>query len=109
MKEKDIQAQILQYLAYRGIFAIRLNNTPIFDVKRGIFRRMPKYTPRGVPDIFGILEPNGRTLLIEVKTDKGRLSPSQKDFLDEAKKCGALAFVARSIEDVEKNIKGVAV
>lgn len=54
---------------------------------------------RGVPDIIGCI-PGGKMLLIEVKTPTGVLSPEQGAFLDRFRAAGALAFVARSPEDV---------
>jgi hypothetical protein len=35
------------------VFAIRINNTPTYDTARGIFRKMPKHTPKGVADKTG--------------------------------------------------------
>ncbi len=59
---------------------------------------------KGMPDICGILPPQfgqpGRALFIEVKTPKGRVSEAQTIWLVKAVEQGALAFVARSLEDV---------
>ena len=55
----------------------------------------------GLAIFLGVL-PGGRILCIEVKTATGRLSEPQKLFLDNINERGGLAFVARSIEDVEK-------
>ena len=55
----------------------------------------------GVPDIVGVL-PGGRALYLEIKTDKGKLSEKQKNFLFNAQTSGAVATVVRSVEDVEK-------
>jgi hypothetical protein len=51
--EGQSQAAILDYLAARRVFAIRINNTPTYDTARGIFRKMPKHTPKGVADKTG--------------------------------------------------------
>ena len=51
MKETDIQKAICDYLALKGYFFWRSNNTPIFDAKRGRMRAMPKYAMKGLPDI----------------------------------------------------------
>lgn len=59
---------------------------------------------RGVPDISGVL-PDGRALFIEVKAPKGRASPEQVVFLDNANKRLAVAFVARSVTDVWLRLK----
>jgi hypothetical protein len=85
IKESDITKQIRDYLNLRHIFHWKnwsgLGSLP------------------GIPDIIGVI-PGGRMLLIEVKTERGRLSEKQKEFIEKAQKQGALAFVAKCIEDV---------
>ena len=58
----------------------------------------------GIPDICGVM-PDGRALFIEIKKMNGKLSEAQELFLREAKANGAVAFVARSIDDVMEFIK----
>lgn len=65
----------------------------------------PMTFPKGIPDILGILPAGvaggpGRFLAIEVKTDKGRVSPDQEKFMELINRSGGLAFVARSVDDV---------
>lgn len=62
-------------------------------------RRLPKYTPRGLPDI--IVVAGGLFFALEVKTKVGRQSPDQKVFEALVKKHGGKYFVVRSIEDVQ--------
>lgn len=100
-KESEIQRAILDYLKLRGIFAWRMKNEGTYDPRSGRWRAGTG--TRGLPDIGGVL-PSGRALLIEVKTATGRVSPTQKAFLARAVDAGALAFVARSVEDVEIEI-----
>lgn len=57
-----------------------------------------KYQRNGIPDICGMIL--GTPLYIEVKTKAGSVSASQTDFLAQASRCGAIAFVARSVNDV---------
>jgi hypothetical protein len=54
---------------------------------------------KGIPDIIGVI-PGGRSIMIEVKTPKGVVSPEQSLFLEKYQTAGALVFVARSPEDV---------
>jgi len=56
----------------------------------------------GIPDILGIW--NGRFLAIEVKTNAGKLTEKQSDWIDKINRAGGLAFVARSIDDVIDNL-----
>jgi hypothetical protein len=61
VKETVIQAAICEYLAARRVFFWRQNNMPRFDKGRGIFYKLPKYTPRRVPDIIAVRD--GRAIL----------------------------------------------
>lgn len=101
-KESDIQNTICEYLERRGRCFFRLNNIPAFS-KNGDgsmrMRRLPKYTPRGLPDIVVIA--GGTFIGLEVKTKIGRQSPDQKLFEQLVKKHNGKYFVVRSIEDVE--------
>lgn len=98
--EGEAQAAILEYLALRGVFAIRLNNQPIYDKSRGIFRALPKHTPKGLSDILAVKD--GRTYFIEVKGEKGQRSEDQHEFGRRAIMAGAEYVVARAIDDVQR-------
>jgi hypothetical protein len=84
--EKEAQAAILDYLVTRGHFAIRLNNQPIYDPSRKIFRTLPKHTPKGLPDILVVRNP---ITFIEVKGLTGRLSYDQIEFKERCTQSGA--------------------
>jgi hypothetical protein len=62
--------------------------------------RVVRALPLGWPDITGVLAPSGRLLGIEVKTDKGRVSPAQAAIHETWQKFGAVLVVARDVEDV---------
>lgn len=98
-RESLIQRAILEYLAWRGIFAFRVNQqgVPLHD-GRGGFRPSPT---RGVSDILGIL-PGGTFLAIEVKRPGKRPTDIQDEFLTRVGQAGGVAFVATSVEDVKK-------
>jgi hypothetical protein len=98
-KETEIQAAICEYLGLKGYLFSRTNNSPIYDKTRGEFRALPKYTRRGWPDIC--LIDHGRFVGIEVKAEKGRLSPEQEELGSEIEKHGGVYIVARSIDDVQ--------
>lgn len=104
MKEKQIENQILMYLYIKRIFAWKNQSTGIYDPKKKIFRKpMNRFHINGVADILGIL-PDGKLLAIEVKTPTNKPTECQKAFLEKAKELGAIAFVARSILDVDENL-----
>jgi hypothetical protein len=57
----------------------------------------------GSADLIGFTH-DGRYLAIECKTDKGRPSPEQVKFLSLVNAAGGLGFIARSAEDVKKEL-----
>lgn len=90
MKEGDIKKQIMAYLAtLPGCFA------KVVQIG-GIKGRTN--TAKGMSDIVAIYK--GRFLAIEVKTKTGVLAPHQREFLDKIQKCGGIAFVATSVQEV---------
>lgn len=101
--ERLIQNGILEWLAWNNIFAFPVKSVGTYDVKEGKFRRPSKYYKRGTADILGIYK--GKFLAIEVKSEKGRPSIHQKIFLEQVNKEGGLGFIARSIDDVERELK----
>lgn len=56
---------------------------------------------KGFPDIFGYL-PDGRGFVIEVKTETGKVSPLQNDWLVKLQNTGVICIVARSLDDVKE-------
>lgn len=99
--EKTIEKQIIAYLWSQRILCTKIDSVGIYDEKlkvhraqRGLFKR------KGVSDIIGIYK--GRFLSIEVKSQKGRLSEDQKQWLRDVEAHGGISIVARSVEDVEQ-------
>lgn len=79
--------------------------TAQFKNAEGKTRYVRANTARGMSDIQGILK-SGRGLFVEVKTAIGKVEDHQQAFLDDMTKAGALAFVARSVNDVVKYLEG---
>jgi Holliday junction resolvase len=94
VKETDIQSAICRYLTKRNHFYWRQNNTG--KMPGGGYSSVMK----GIPDIIVIKA--GRFIGIEVKKEKGRLSPEQVEFSRECVRNGGEYVVARSIDDVER-------
>ncbi len=59
----------------------------------------------GDPDLYGVV--NGRHFEIEVKRPGGSLTPVQEERLRQWAAAGALAGVARSVEDALRIVGGV--
>lgn len=92
--EKDIQKQILEYLAIKGVMHWR-NNSGAMKTLRGFVR----FGTPGSPDIFAVKA--GVLWGIEVKREKkGRLSPLQKEFGEKLVKAGAQYIVVTSLDEV---------
>ena len=104
--ENDIQYSIVEFLRSKKIFCWRNNTTGVYDPVSKNFRRPGKHTLSGIGDILGVL-PNGKFLTIEVKTKTGTVSENQKTFMANVKNSNGIAFVARSIEDVERELKSI--
>lgn len=68
--------------------------------------RPVKVLDEGWPDLTGWRRRDGRMVLIEVKTPRGRVSARQQHLIDYARSCGVLAGVARSVEDARRIVEG---
>ena len=120
LTEKDIQRQIMQYLAYHPKVAMswRQNSgsVRILDPKYpNDPHRYLKVTwnykgdpVNGISDIIGVLN-DGRFLAIEVKGPKGKPTKAQQFFVDQVNEAGGLAFISRSLEDVEERLNEIQV
>ena len=87
--EKEITKEIRKFLAFKQIFC--------WKVWQGLG------STKGVADIIGCFR--GRFLAIEVKNQKGKLSEYQEAFLENVRRSGGIAFVARNVQDVIENLK----
>lgn len=105
-KESDILRVVCEYLEANkdkhGYFFWRQNNVPVFaksnDGKMR-FRALPKFTPRGLPDIMVIKD--GLFYGIEVKRPGAGLREEQGEIMKAFQKVGAHYFVVRSLVDIQ--------
>lgn len=98
--EKQIQKDICEYLDHSGYFFWRQNNIPVFGRNNGgsmTFRSMPKYTPKGIPDIIVIHD--GHFIGLEVKRKGAKLRIEQEIFRDSIEKNGGDYYVVHSVEE----------
>ena len=65
--------------------------------------RFVRFGFRGCPDVLGQLR-DGRLLGVEVKAKTGRLRPEQTIFLERIRGAGSVAFVARDLRDVLREL-----
>lgn len=99
MTETEKQKEVMDYLTAIGIFAWRNNNGSRGRVRFGL---------PGASDILGIL-PDGRFLAIEMKGPKTKVQQNQHDFIDDIKRNNGVAFIARSLKDVQEELYEAAV
>lgn len=107
--EKDIQRKICDWLHDNGYFFWRNNNIPAFSIRGGkmIMRTLPKYTPRGLPDIIVIYQ--GAFIGIEVKRPgrygrtESKLTEDQANFGIKCEENGGRYLVIRSVEELIVN------
>lgn len=97
MTANDLTKQILQYLGLVGVLAWR-SNAGRFEDSKGIRRLWA--APTGSGDILAVMPPDGRFLSIEVKVGKDRVRDSQRDWIEQVRRRGGRAIVARSLQDV---------
>lgn len=67
-------------------------------------RKFSTGLPKGFSDLFGFRIPDGKAFFIEVKSPTGRIRPEQQNFIDRMRENGALAGIARCVEDARKII-----
>ena len=113
-KEGDTVAAILQLLHAHRIPAWRINTGAT-----KIGGRFIRFGAVGMADIIGVLPNNsvlrfrplpvkqveqGTFLAIEVKSEKGTLTPAQRAFMNQVNAASGRAFVARSVDDVAREL-----
>lgn len=99
MSEKKTQNDILR--AFGTIPQLRLWRANV-GVAR-IDRRIVRFGIAGQADLTGIL-PDGRRLEVEVKSATGRQTARQKDFQDMIERFHGVYILARSVEDMRRQL-----
>ncbi len=61
------------------------------------------YGTAGIPDL--IICYRGRFIALEVKNERGKLTPLQSATLEKIKRCGGIAKAVKSVEDVKEIIE----
>jgi hypothetical protein len=94
--ENAVKWECLRYLNLRQIYCWS-NPSGAVWIRPGKFM---SFGLKGSSDIFEVL-PDGKILCVECKSEHGRLSPEQRQFLTDIKALGGMAIVARSYRDIE--------
>lgn len=103
MKESELLSYALTCLKQSGLVYWRVPNGPVMHSING--KMIRKCSPvKGFPDLAGVF-PNGKFFAIELKTDKGRLSPEQAEWITKLNLSGAMAIVLRSKDEIREFIE----
>jgi len=116
--EAAVQKAILQYLAARHVFAIRVNSGTHFSESNGK-RYVTRLAAPGTADILALpsqwrgVDDKGtwcefreiKVLWLEVKSATGKQSDLQKSFQAQVEAEGHRYAVCRSVQDVEDLLK----
>jgi hypothetical protein len=94
--EMSVLNEIRLYLSKRGIISLRLN---VGKIKTSDGRFFSTGLSPGVSDLLAIL-PDGKCLFIECKSERGKASKAQLNFLDAVKRQNAYGLIASSVEQV---------
>lgn len=100
--EKETQNLICEWLDVKGFFFWRSNNVPVFAMSGSgyrTFRKLPKYTPKGLPDI--IIVHHGKFIGVEVKREGMKMRPEQETFLKKVIANGGYYCLVHSLQDLE--------
>ncbi len=99
--EKEIEGAILDFLNHQpGVLAFKVQTKATYNEQGGFYMKLPKGVLPGTPDIIACID----ELFVgfEVKTEKGRQSPDQKEFERVLKtRTRGRYFVVRSIMETE--------
>lgn len=100
--ETSIQNSIRISLSQKGCIVHRAN-VGLFYTPDG---RMIHIGEAGHSDLYGHRPKDGKAFYIETKTPIGRLTDEQKRFLRAMQESGAIAGVARTIDDANQIVFG---
>ena len=93
---------ITDYLRVRGYLVLRMNSRVVMlPAKGGASRPVRMGGVKGVSDILACQPETGRWVAVEVKSATGRPTVEQTAFLAEVVRRNGIAFLARSVRDVQ--------
>jgi len=101
--EADIMRSIMIALSNDGHFVARAN-VGLFFTKDG--RPVSTGLPKGFSDLFGSRVGDARAFYLEIKGPAGRVTTEQSAFLNAMRMRGAIAGVARSVQEARLLLAG---
>jgi hypothetical protein len=98
----DLSNAIRLALSQDGHFICRAN---VGKFKMADGRWFDTGLPKGFSDLFGSRAGDAKAVYIEVKAGRDRLRPEQETFLAAMRARGAIAGVARSVDDARQLLR----
>jgi hypothetical protein len=98
----ELTDAVIKYWKLKGGAARRVNTSGQYDEASGQWR--PSGMKKGFEDISCILPPNGRTVAIEIKIGRDKLSTHQEARQAEVEKCGGVYLVAKNFDEIKIQI-----
>ena len=89
-KESILTEKIIKWLRDHGYYAVKLHGSAMQQA--------------GLPDVLAMK--GGRTYFFEVKTEEGKATRLQAATIERLREFGAMAWVVRSVADVEEYLVG---
>lgn len=99
-REQDIQRGILDALAWRGVYALRINSGAIRTERGGMVRG----APAGTPDVLCIV--GGRAVFLEVKRPGNKPTALQLEMHARLRAAGATVVVVTSVDEALEAVNG---
>ncbi|HLN20618.1 MAG TPA: hypothetical protein VK213_05990 [Bacteroidales bacterium] len=90
----ELTKAIVKFIDLKGGFASRVNSMGVYDRKLGKYR--PGTQKKGLADIMATYK--GKSLHVEVKYGRDRLSEVQKQTAENVTRSGGIYFVAKDFE-----------
>ena len=101
--EKDILAQIRDYLRLTGWLVIRLNSGAVPARSNGRRRFIRFNDTPGCSDLLALR--GGVVLLAEIKRPGGRATAAQQSFLEEVRRHGGLGLVVDGLDSLRQQLE----
>ena len=101
--ETELIRNIRDYLHLLGAVTTRVNSgLKVMEEPGGKNRRVLRMAEAGTSDIVGCFK--GRYIAIEAKIAPNKTTLAQEEFLQKVRDAGGIAFVAYSLDDVDREL-----
>ena len=104
MDEASFQAGVIEYARLNGWLVFHVSDSRKEVIRGGVSRLVGDQLAKGWPDLALVHPKRGLFLVRELKSDRGRLRPEQKEWLDALRAAGVDVDVwrPRDLPDIER-------